>query len=182
MIPYVFFSFLTSLHISQQKFSFLSDTCQVLPYSPILSVCTFTEHHCLPSTFSRKLLTALPSELTWYLVWQLVSHWLHTTLCHGYPVMPDFSYCSYSLLRFLRGAIIYSPTLCFSVPHKISALLRQGLKPNICFLRLLKVGKLDRIWTHETQADFLSLLLCDPCKVLLVVDLRFLILIHCYYY
>lgn len=99
-----------------------------------------------------------------------------------FTVMPDFSYCSYSLLRFLRGAIIYSPILYFSVPHKISALLIQGLKPNICFLRLLKVGKLDRIWTHETQADFPSLLLCDPCKVLLVVDLRFLILIHCYYY
>ena len=146
MIPYVllfFFFFPTSLHISQQKvFIILWHLLSFVLYSHPVCLHIYRTFS-LPSIFSRKALTALPSsEHTWFLVWRAhVSPAPHDCVSWIFTVMPYFSYYSYPILRFLRGAIIYYPILCFSVPNKISALIIQGLKPNICFLRLLKVGK-----------------------------------------
>lgn len=135
-------------HVSPQYWQNVSIILQFrllyLFYIPILFVYLFTEHCSVcPAPSPGSLCQALPSsECTWCLVWiahvSLIPHYLVSWIV---TVMPYFSYYSYSILMFLRGVIIYYPVLCFSVSNKISGLLIQGLKTNIFFLRLLKVGE-----------------------------------------
>lgn len=139
-IEIIFYVSLTSFHSSRQYFSILLKFLLCFILLSCLSM-HYWVLFILSTTFSRK---PLPHASFFF--------WLHRTAvlnrsCATYFILPHVKniYCLISLttptkLRFLRGAIIYYLFLCFSIPkNKISDLLIQRLKTNMCFLRILKI-------------------------------------------
>lgn len=135
ILPYVF---LTSLRSSWQNvFIFL----RFLLLCFILPSCHYWMLRLSISPFPGSLCQTLPSssESTWHQACKAhVSFVPHCLLSWIFMVIPYFSYYYYEILRFLKGAIIYYPIICFSVlSNKISELFIQGLKTNTCFLTFL---------------------------------------------